>query len=336
MANNKLNLGEILLYQTEDGSTRIDVRLQDGTIWLTQRLMAELYQVSLPTINEHLTNIYTASELAPEATIRKFRIVALEAARKVERLSEHYNLDVILAVGYRVRSGRGTQFRQWATATLKEYLIKGFVLNDERMKNPGDWDYFDELLERIREIRASEKRFYQKVRDIYATSIDYDPKSNEAQVFFKTVQNKMLWALTGKTAAELITERGNENISNMGLTSWKGTRVRKSDVIIAKNYLTKDEVNELNRVVTMFLDFAEDQARQRSSMTMKTWEDRLDEFLTFTKRKVLKNAGRISHDVAEKIAHEKFEAFDLKRREAERISAENEHLKELELLTRTD
>lgn len=257
--NKTPNIGEILLHQGDDGEVRIDVRLQDETVWLTQRLMADLYQVSVPTINEHLSNIYTDRELDEGATIRKFRIVQAEGSRQVERLVDHYNLDGILAVGYRVRSPRGAQFRKWATATLKEYLIKGFVLNDVRLKNPGGWDYFDVLLERIRDIRTSEKRFYQKVRDIYATIIDYDAKSNEAQVFFKTVQNKMLWTVTGKTAAELIVERANAAIPNMGLTSWQSNRVRKTDVVTAKNYLNHEELTELNNIVTMFLDFAADQ-----------------------------------------------------------------------------
>jgi hypothetical protein len=327
-----LNLGEIVLYQTEDGDTRIDVRLQDKTVWLTQRLIAELYQVSVPTVNEHLTNIYDEGECSKSATIRKFRIVQLEGSRQIERLVEHYNLDIILAMGYRIRSARGTQFRQWATTTLKEYLIKGFVLNDERLKNPGGWDYFDELLERIREIRASEKRFYQKIKDIYATSVDYDIKSDQAQQFFKTVQNKMLWAVTGKTAAELISLRANSELPNMGLTSWQGARVRKSDVATAKNYLIKDEIGELNRIVSMFLDVAEDQARQRNPMTMKNWEERLDEFLTFTKRPILKHSGNISHERAEQLVHERYDLFDEKRRKIEASVAEEEHIRELETL----
>lgn len=332
--NKTPNIGEILLYQGDDGEVRIDVRLQDETVWLTQRLMADLYQVSVPTINEHLSNIYTDRELDEGATIRKFRIVQAEGSRQVERLVDHYNLDGILAVGYRVRSPRGAQFRKWATATLKEYLIKGFVLNDVRLKNPGGWDYFDVLLERIRDIRTSEKRFYQKVRDIYATSIDYDAKSNEAQVFFKTVQNKMLWTVTGKTAAELIVERANAAtaIPNMGLTSWQSHRVRKTDVVTAKNYLNHEELTELNNIVTMFLDFAADQAKRRQAMTMKNWEERLDDFLKFNDRSVLTHAGSISHEKAEQLAHERFSKFDEQRRNVEALTAEEEYLHELEIL----
>jgi hypothetical protein len=328
---NMLN-GEILLYQGEDGEVRLDVRLQDETVWLTQRLLADLYQVSVPTINEHLSNIYTDGELEESATIRKFRIVQVEGGRQVERSVDHFNLDSILAVGYRVRSPRGAQFRKWATATLKEYLAKGFVLNDERLKNPGGWDYFDALLERIRDIRTAEKRFYQKVRDIYATSIDYDAKTAEAQVFFKTVQNKMLWATTGKTAAELIVERANANLPNMGLTSWQRSKVRKTDVVTAKNYLNHDELIELNGIVTMFLDFAEDQARRRQTMTMKQWEERLDAFLNFNDRAVLTHAGGISHEKAEQLVHERFSKFEEQRRYAESLAAEEEYLHELETL----
>jgi hypothetical protein len=324
--------GEILLYQTEDGATRIDVRLQNETVWLTQRLISELYQVSVPTINEHLSNIYEEKELEPEATIRKFQIVQAEGNRQVERSIDHYNLEAILAIGYRVRSVRGVQFRKWATTILKEYLIKGFVLNDERLKNPGGWDYFDLLLERIRDIRTAEKRFYQKVRDIYATSIDYDAKTTEAQVFFKTVQNKMLWATTGKTAAELIIERANVNLPNMGLTSWERSKVRKSDVVTAKNYLTHEELTELNGIVTMFLDFAEDQAKRRQAMTMKQWEERLDAFLSFNDRSVLTHTGSISHVKAEQLAHEQFDKFDEQRRNVEKLAAEKEYLQELEIL----
>ncbi len=332
MKDNKIGNGEILLYQNSNGEMRIDVRLQDSSVWLTQRLMAELYQISIPTINEHLTNIYTDGELPPEATIRKFRIVQLEGTRQVERLIDHYNLEAILAVGYRVRSSRGIQFRQWATVTLNEYLVKGFVLNDERLKNPGGWDYFDDLIERIRDIRASEKRFYQKVRGIYATSIDYDSKSTQAQLFFKTVQNKMLWAVTGKTAAELIVERTNAVSPTMGLTSWQSHKIRKADVIIAKNYLDIEEITALNRLATMFLDHAEDQASQRQAMTMKNWEERLDIFLKFNNRAVLRHAGSISNEEAEKIAHEKFNLFDTQRRETEFLAAEEEYLLEFETI----
>ncbi len=240
---------EIVFYNGEDGHSRIQVRLDGGTVWLTQRLMAELYQVSVPTINEHLGNIFDEQELDPAATIRKFRIVQTEGSRDVARLIDHYDLDVILAVGYRVRSHRGTQFRRWATERLREYLVKGFVLDDERLKkgkNLGG-DYFDELLQRIREIRASEKRFYQKIRDLYALAVDYDASSAATKEFFQIVQNKLHWAITGKTASEIVADRASAEKPNMGLTSWKGARVRKADVTVAKNYLSDDEIRQLTR-----------------------------------------------------------------------------------------
>jgi hypothetical protein len=324
--------GEILLYQTEDGKTRIDVRHQDETVWLTQMQMAELFQKDKRTISEHISNIYQEGELSQKATVRNFRTVQNEGNRQIKRDLAYYNLDMIISVGYRVKSHRGTQFRIWATQQLKEYLIKGFVLNDERLKNPGGWDYFETLIERIRDIRASEKRFYQKIRDLYATSIDYDTKSTQANIFFKTVQNKMLWAVSGKTAAELIAERANAKVPNMGLTSWEGCRVHKTDVVTAKNYLNHDELSELNRIVTMFLDFAEDQARRRQAMTMKNWEERLDAFLAFNDRPVLIHAGSISHEKAEQFAHEHFHLFDKQRRIAENLAAEEEYLQELEVL----
>ena len=255
----------IVFYQTEDGKSRIQVRLQDGTVWLSQRLLAELYQVSVRTISEHIINIYSDHEQSPEATIRKFRIVQTEGSRRVERLVDFYSLDMILAIGYRVRSHRGVQFRRWATERLREYMVKGFVLDDERLKGEQAFgqDYFDELLERVRDIRASEKRFYQKVRDIYTLSIDYDSRAESTQAFLKIVQNKLHWAITGRTAAELISERADASKPNMGLTSWKGARVRQSDIFVAKNYLLADEIGQLNRLVTMWLDYAEDQTQRR-------------------------------------------------------------------------
>ncbi|MDF3054701.1 MAG: hypothetical protein K0Q74_608 [Gammaproteobacteria bacterium] len=293
MSSNEKN-SEFLIYQTEDGLTEIQLKAQDGTVWLTQAEIAGLLQTSSQNITLHIKSIYEEGELVSTATCKDYLQVRREGERQIKRSLMHYNLEMILAIAYRVRSPGGTQFRRWATTTLKEYLVKGFVLNDERLKNPGKWDYFDALIEGIRDIRASEKRFYQKIRDIYATSIDYDTKSNAAQTFFKTVQNKMLWAVTGKTAAELIVKRVDANIPNMGLTSWQGHRVRKADVVIAKNYLNHDELTELNNIVTMFLDFAEDQARRRQAMAMKNWEERLDAFLTFNDRAVLTNAGSIS------------------------------------------
>jgi len=290
----------VALYNTEDGQIHLDVRLQDENLWLNQRQMADLFERSVKTINEHLQNVYEEGELIPEATIRKFRIVQLEGTRDVERLVDHYNLDAIIAVGYRIRSSRGTQFRQWATSTLKEYLVKGFVMDDQRLKegrNIGA-DYFDELLERIRDIRASERRFYQKITDIYATAADYNPNAPVSKTFFATVQNKLHWAIHGHTAAELIKVRAHAEQPNMGLQSWKGQRVRKGDVTVAKNYLNEEELGNLNRIVTMYLDFAEDQAKRRKDMSMQEWADRLDAFLEFNERDVLDNAGKISKAVA--------------------------------------
>ena len=309
--------GGIALYNTEDGRVHLDVRLQEENLWLNQRQIADLFEKTVPTINEHLKNIYEEGELPPESTIRKFRIVQREGARDVERLVDHYNLDAVIAVGYRVRSSRGTQFRQWATRTLKEYLIKGFVMDDQRLKEGHNLgaDYFDELLERIRDIRASERRFYQKITDIYATAADYNPKAPISQTFFATVQNKLHWAIHGHTAAELIKKRADANQPNMGLQSWKGKRVRKGDVTVAKNYLDEEELSTLNRIVTMYLDFAEDQAKRRKEMTMQQWAERLDAFLQFNDREVLDNAGKISKDVAEKLALDQYEKFEQRRRE---------------------
>ena len=316
---------ELVFYQREDGRSRIQVRLDGGTVWLTQRLLAELYQVSIPTINEHLGNIFGEQELDPSATIRKFRIVQTEGRREISRLIDHYNLEVILAVGYRVRSHRGTQFRRWATELLRDYVVKGFVLDDERLKEGRTLgaDYFDELLERIREIRASEKRFYQKIRDLYALSIDYDPHTDETKEFFQIVQNKLHWAITGSTAAEIIAERADAEKPNMGLTTWKGVKVRRADVTVAKNYLEEDEIRQLNRIVTMYLDYAEEQAERRRPLYMRDWREKLDAFLAFNERDILKDAGRVSAEVARKLALDEFEKFE-RRRLAEEASAPDE------------
>ncbi|MDP3029731.1 MAG: virulence RhuM family protein [Deltaproteobacteria bacterium] len=322
--------GELILYTTADGKTSIKLRAEEGTVWLTQLELAELFQTSVPNINQHIKSILTEGELTSEATIKKYLIVHQEGTREVQREIKLYNLDMILSVGYRVRSLRGTQFRQWATIHLREYLIKGFVMDDARLKEPGGWDYFDELLERIRDIRSSEKRFYQKVRDIYTTAVDYNPKSEQAQQFFKKVQNKMLWAITGHTAAELISGRADASLPNMGLKSWKGIRVRQQDVTVAKNYLDHPEIEELNRIVVMYLDYAEDQARRRHAMTMREWEDKLDVFLSFNEREVLTHPGKVSHDVAEKLALEHYGRFDAQRKKAERIAADTEDMKALE------
>lgn len=326
--------GELILYTAEDGKVEIQLRAEGGTVWITQAEMAALFQTTPQNITLHVKAIYAEGELLPEATCKEHLQVRQEAARQVKRTLKHYNLDMILAVGYRVRSLRGTQFRQWATANLREYLVKGFVLDDARLKEPGGWDYFDDLLERIRTIRASEKRFYQKIRDIYATAVDYDPKSDYAQLFFKKVQNKMLWAITGHTAAELIAERANAAQPNMGLTTWRGVRVGKQDVAIAKNYLAREEIEKLDRIVVMYLDYAEDQVQRRKTVTMQEWADKLDAFLAFNERDVLTHAGKLRADVAEKLALGRYETFDAARREVARLAADTEDLAALEQVER--
>lgn len=322
--------GELILYTAEDGSAAIQLRADGGTVWLTQAEMAVLFDTTPQNITQHTKAIYAEGELSEPATCKELLQVRQEGGRAVNRNLKHYNLDMILAVGYRVRSPRGTQFRQWATTHLREYLVKGFVLDDDRLKDPGGWDYFDELLARIRDIRASEKRFYQKIRDIYATAVDYDGKSKAAQLFFKKVQNKMLWAVTGQTAPELIAGRADPALPNMGLTTWKGRRVRKLDVTIAKNYLSQEEIEALDRIVVMYLDYAEDQAQRRKTLTMRDWEDKLDAFLQFNEREVLTHAGKLRADVAEKLAQERYESFDAARREAARRVADAEDLAALE------
>jgi hypothetical protein len=308
--------GELLLYQTEDGRTRIECRFENNTLWLSQVLMAELFQSTVPNINIHIKNILSEGELMEVATIKDYLIVRPEGARQVRRPVKYYSLDMIIAVGFRVRSSRGTAFRQWATARLKEYLEKGFVLDDERLKNPpglGVPDYFDELLERIRDIRASEKRMYLQVRDIFALAADYQPDSAETQQFFQIIQNKLHWAATGKTAAELIAERADHTQPNMGLTTWKGAKVRKTDVTVAKNYLRGEEIQQLNRIVTMYLDYAEDQARRRKVLYMRDWREKLDAFLQFNERDILTNAGKVAKEVADRLALEQYEQFHSRR-----------------------
>ena len=302
------------------------MRLEDETVWLTQRQMAELFDKSVKTINEHVQNVYAEGELQPAATIRKSRIVQHEGGRQVARDVELYNLDVIISVGYRVKSHRGTQFRIWATQRLREYLVKGFALDDERLKEArtlsGGRDYFDELLERIRDIRASEKRFYQKVCEIYQTAIDYDRQHDLTQTFFATVQNKLHWAIHGRTAAEVIAERADASKPNMGLTTWKGSPgapIRKVDTEVAKNYLTEPELRTLNLLVDQYLSFAEFQAQQRRAMTMKDWARKLDDFLKLNERDILKDAGRVSHELAQETAGREFAKFDAERRKREAL-----------------
>ncbi|WP_299761223.1 virulence RhuM family protein [uncultured Pontibacter sp.] len=305
----------IIFYTTPDHQIKVDVYFLDETFWLNQKRLGELFGVEVPTINYHLKEIFTSGELDEAATIRKIRIVQQEGTRQVSREVEFYNLDAIIAVGYRVNSFQATQFRIWATSTLRQFIVKGFVLDDERLKQGYHFgkDYFDELLERIREIRASERRFYQKITDIYAEcSIDYDPKAALTRQFYQTVQNKLHWAITGKTAAELVAGRVSAGKPNMGLTTWKNApsgKILKSDVLVAKNYLSEAEMKSLNRIVTMYLDFAELQAERQVLMTMEDWVVKLDAFLQFNDYQILKDAGKVSSEVAKKLAEGEYEKF---------------------------
>lgn len=324
--------GEVVIYRTEDGADELQLRLVEGTVWLTQGEIATLFESSKQNVSHHIREVLADGEQAEAATVKDYLTVQTEGKRQVRRTVKLYNLKMILAVGYRVRSPRGAQFRRWATETLNEYLVKGFVMNDERLKDPA-WDYFDELLERIRDIRASEKRFYQKVRDLFAqTSSDYDKKSQTAKTFFATIQNKLVYAVTGKTAPELVLARADAGKPNMSLTNWKGDRVRKGDVTVSKNYLSADEVDTLNRLVTGFLEFAELRAKNRQTTTMSDWVVQTDRFVEFNERAVLKGAGRISHERMEQIAHDRYEKFDRNRRAAEAEEADREALAELERL----
>ncbi len=323
---------QLIIYQTEDGDARLEVRLEDDTVWLSQKLMAELFQRDVRTINEHIQNIFKEGELPVDSTIRNFRIVQLESEREVARNVEFYNLDMIISVGYRVKSHTATRFRQWATARLKEYLIKGFVLDDERLKNPDQpFDYFDELLRRIQDIRTSEKRFYQKITDIYATSVDYDPTLQVSINFFKTVQNKLHWAITGNTAAEIIHQRADSTKPNMGLTNWRHHQPRKQDVTIAKNYLDENELLALNNLVEQYLVFAEGQAMRRIPMHMQEWVKKLDGFLTLNERNILDHAGKVSHEMALQHAGDEYKNF---RKQRLHIEAEREDQKDFDILAR--
>ncbi len=300
---------EIFLYQTEDGQTRIEVRLEQETVWLSLNQIAELFQRDKSVISKHISNIFEEGELQSESTVAKFATVQREGNRSVSREIECFNLDVIISVGYRVKSHRGTQFRIWATQRLREYLVKGFTLDDERLKRASEGNYFEDLLARIRDIRSSEKVFWRKVLDIYATSIDYDPSLDASQKFFATIQNKMHWAAHGHTAAEVIARRANAKQPNMGLTGWSGSKPRKTDVAIAKNYLNEQELDALNRIVTAYLEFAELQARNRKPMYMKDWIAKLDDFLKLSERQLLTHAGTISHELAVTKAEEEFDKF---------------------------
>jgi len=307
---NKENKSDLIIYQTEDGKIKIDVRFQNETVWLTQQLMAELFQTTKQNISLHVQNIYEEGELMPKATVKEFLTVQIEGTRPVERKIDYYNLDVIISVGYRVKSLRGTQFRIWATQRLKEYIVKGFTLDDERLKQGGQKArYFQELLQRIRDIRSSERNFYQKVTDIYATSIDYREDNELTKEFFATVQNKTHYAVHGHTAAEIIIKRADSGKPLMGLTSFKGNYITAQDTRVAKNYLTENELKQLNLIVSLYLDFAELQATNGRLMKMADWIAKLDEFLKLSERKLLANAGSISAEQAAQKSEEEFEKY---------------------------
>ena len=309
-------MSQVILYQSEDGRTKLDVRLEGQTVWLSQKQLTELFGKAKGTISEHIKHIFEDGELESEATVRLFRTVQIEGEREVTREVECYNLDMVLALGFRVRSPMAVRFRQWAADKLKEYITKGFVLDDDRLKNPQEGnDYFEELTRRIQDIRTSERRFYQKITDIYATSIDYDKEAPLTQSFYATVQNKVHFAIHGQTAAEVILSRADRTLPNMGLTNWEGARIRKSDVAIAKNYLNENEHRALNNLVEQYLIFAQSQAERRVPMTMQDWITKLEGFLALNDREVLKNAGKVSADLAKEHAEEEFVAF---RREKDR------------------
>lgn len=328
-------MNELILYSSDDGQTRLHLRVEGQTIWLSQLEVAELFQTSKQNVSLHAKNIFEDGELAPEATVKESLTVRTEGSRQVGRKLVQYNLDLILAIGYRVRSPRGVQFRQWASTHLKEFLLKGFVMDDERLKNPAGWDYFDELLARIREIRASEKRFYQKVRDLFALSSDYRVREQETTQFFAEVQNKLLFATTGHTAAELVLQRANPDAPNMALTTWSGSRVRKQDVIIAKNYLTADEIDTLNRLVVIFLEQAELRVKQQKDLSLEFWRSNVDKMLAFNDQPILQGAGSVSHEQMKRVAAERYDQFDQHRRKVERVQADAEDLREIEQLARS-
>lgn len=321
-----MNNSQIIIYQTENGQTKIDVKLENETVWLTQKLMAELFQTTPQNITIHLKNIFEEGELQENATCKDFLQVRQEGNRIVERTQKFYNLDAIISVGYRIKSHIATKFRIWATQHIKEYIVKGFVIDDERLKNPDlPFDYFDELLRRIQDIRTSEKRFYHKITDIYATSVDYDPTLETSIMFFKTVQNKMHWAITGQTAAEIITNRADSNKPYMGLTSWRGEKPRKQDVSIAKNYLNEEELSALNNLVEQYLVFAEGQAKRRIPMYMNDWIEKLDGFLSLNDREILRDVGKVSHELAINFAENEYEKYRLKT-----IANKDKHLDDFE------
>ena len=331
--------GEIIFYQNEDGRVRVQARLENETLWMTQPQLAELFQTTQQNISQHIQNVYAEGELTPEATHKKILWVREEGNRQVERVLDSYNLDMVISVGYRVKSLIATRFRIWATAQLKEYIVKGFVMDDERLKNPpvagsNVPDYFDEMLARVRDIRASERRMYLRVREIFALAADYEPSLPDTTRFFSTIQNKLHFAVTGMTAAEIIDARVNHHSPHAGLTSWAGDEVRKSDVTIAKNYLSADEITELNRIVTMWLDFAEDQASRRKQVFMQDWEQKLDDFLRFNDREVLPHAGKRTKKEAYSKAQAEYELFAAQRRAQKEAIGENDQFAQLEAAAR--
>jgi len=326
-------MNDLILYTTEDGRSQIKLRAQETTVWLTQLEMAELFDATKQNISLHLRNLFEEGELDPAATVKESLTVQIEGSREVQRPVNLYNLDAILAVGYRVRSPRGVQFRRWASTVLKDYLIKGFVLDDERLKNPdGRPDYFDEMLARIRDIRASEKRFYQKVRDLFALSSDYDKTDKATQQFFATVQNLLLFAVTEKTAAELIMARADPADPHFGLLTWKGDKVRKTDIVVAKNYLSEDEIDTLNRLVVIFLETAELRAKSKQETRMAFWKQNVDQIVTSNGFPLLSNAGSISHQQMEEHTAELYQHFDRQRRKQEALQADQQDEDDLQAL----
>ena len=326
-------MSNLILYTTEDGRNQIKLRTEHQTVWLSQREMAELFDVSSDNIGLHLKNLYEQGELSQEATAEESSVVQTEGSREVQRTLTLYNLDAILAVGYRVRSPRGVQFRRWASTVLKEYLVKGFAMDDERLKNPdGRPDHFDEMLERIRDIRGSEKRFYQKVRDLFALSSDYDKTDAAAQQFFATVQNLLLYAVTKKTAAELVTARVNRDDPNFGLLHWKGAKVRKDDILTSKNYLNEDEIDTLNRLVVIFLETAELRAKSRQETSMSFWKGNVDQIITSNGFPLLAHAGSISHEQMENKANDLYLSYDQHRKHQEALEADAQDEADLKAL----
>lgn len=321
-----MTINDLILYSTEDGLAQFTLREMNGQVWLTQLELAELYQSSKQNISKHIQAVLADGELAEPAVVNSKLTTAADGK---EYLTQLYALPMIIAIGYRVRSSRGSQFRQWATRTLSEYMLKGFVMDDARLKEPR-WDYFDELLERIRDIRSSEKRFYQKVRDLFCLAEDYRANEQDTARLFAEVQNKLFFAVTGHTAAELIVRRADASVPNMNLLSFKGDRVRKADVVVAKNYLNGEELDQLNRLVSMFLDFAELRAKQRQHLKLENWRQYIDSFMAFNEQPLLRTAGTVSHEHMKQVVHERYEDFDQKRRKIEAIEVDSQELQELE------